>query len=448
MKRLEVIMNKDHLKDVLIGFYKFFVYTVLLSIFILCIGMINDVLFTFSRVSVLTILAYVFVLWAMMPVYGNFEIGIRKSKHVFYSSLISVFIANVISFIVIIVLTNDRINFTALLPNGFFFLLIAYVIQSAFLWTAAYLGNHLYFGLHSPSDTIILNNNHEDFSKVEAYVKSYSKQYKLIQTYDNPSISDIDFRNIKTVISLGMNSRFNSKLIKYCYYNEIDSIFNTEVHNLLSGQNITLLIGDILMTYFPKKKMTAAQAFLKRLLDIVISSILLVIVSPVFLLIGIAIKMDDGGPVFYTQERLTQNGQIFPIIKFRSMKINSGHEPVKANDDRVTVIGNKLRRFRIDEMPQFLNILKGDMSLVGPRPESIEIMERITAELPEFRFRLKVKGGLTGYAQVFGKYNTSPEKKLLLDLKYIETYSVANDIKLLFQTFIVFFKSDSTEPFE
>ena len=183
-------------------------------------------------------------------------------------------------------------------------------------------------------------------------------------------------------------------------------------------------------------------------MDIVFSLAAIVISSPVLLLIAACIKLYDKGPVFYTQERLTRDGEIFKIIKFRSMRIDSekdGAQLAKKNDDRITPIGRLIRRTHFDELPQIFNILKGEMSFVGPRPERESIASQYEAMIPEFSFRLKVKAGLTGYAQVYGKYNTTPYDKLKLDLTYIETYSFWQDIKLMLMTFKIIFQKENTE---
>ena len=191
------------------------------------------------------------------------------------------------------------------------------------------------------------------------------------------------------------------------------------------------------------------ERIIKRFIDILGSFILVVLTSPIMLITALAIKLNDGGSVFYKQSRLTRDGKEFKIIKFRSMVMNAedktGAVFAKVNDDRITSVGKIIRKFRIDELPQMLNILKGDMSFVGPRPERTEIYDEITKTMPEFDYRLCVKAGLTGYAQIYGKYNTPLRDKLLLDLYYIEKYSLVEDIKLLILTLKVIFKPDAAE---
>ena len=177
-----------------------------------------------------------------------------------------------------------------------------------------------------------------------------------------------------------------------------------------------------------------------------------ILFSPLFLAVAVAIKLDDGGRVFFRQKRATIDGRVFEIFKFRTMTASAcqAQQQVSASqaDQRITRVGRFLRKIRVDELPQLLNVIKGDMSLVGPRPEMLENVAKYKKELPAFVYREKMKAGITGYAQIEGKYNTTPQDKLMLDLTYIESYSICLDIKLLFRTLTVFFKPDSTEGFE
>ena len=186
-------------------------------------------------------------------------------------------------------------------------------------------------------------------------------------------------------------------------------------------------------------------------MDIVISLFALIITSPVMLITALAIKLYDGGPVMFRQKRCTIHGKTFYIHKFRSMIVNAESEgeviPATDHDPRITPVGNFIRKTRIDELPQMIDILVGNMSVVGPRPERVEHVEKYTEDIPEFTYRLKVKGGLTGYAQIYGKYNTTAYDKLKLDLMYIQNYSVLLDIKLILMTIKIIFMKESTEGF-
>ena len=218
---------------------------------------------------------------------------------------------------------------------------------------------------------------------------------------------------------------------------------------LMNADHIHLFDTSLLL--FRNRGLTAEQQFVKRLVDIVFSLLGLIVASPFMLVIAILVKAYDGGPVFYRQPRLTKDGKVFDVLKFRSMRVDSekkGARLAMKNDDRVTPVGRVIRNIHFDELPQIFNILKGDMSLVGPRPERPEIAAQYKREIPEFDYRLKVKAGLTGFAQVYGKYNTTPYDKLKLDLTYIENYSILLDFKLLFLTFKILFQKENTEGVE
>jgi len=197
--------------------------------------------------------------------------------------------------------------------------------------------------------------------------------------------------------------------------------------------------------------MSTLEKIVKRFFDIVLSLIALIILSPVLIITGLAIKLEDHGPIFFTQERSTIGGKTFMILKFRSMVVDAEKDgrphPAGEHDDRITKVGSIIRSTRIDELPQLINILKGDMSIVGPRPERVEHVEAYTAEIPEFVFRSKMKGGLTGYAQVYGKYNTTALDKLKMDLIYITNYSLLLDLQIIFETVKILFLKESTEGF-
>ena len=187
----------------------------------------------------------------------------------------------------------------------------------------------------------------------------------------------------------------------------------------------------------------------KRTLDIVFSGIALILFSPIMLVTAVAVKM-DGGPIFYKQVRLTRNGKQFKILKFRSMCVDAEKKTGAVlsggkDDPRITKVGRIIRACRVDEMPQLINIFKGEMSIVGPRPERPEIAAIIEKELPEFRLRLQAKAGLTGYAQVYGKYNTTPYDKLLMDLMYISSATLFMDLRIAIETLRILFDKRSTE---
>jgi len=210
------------------------------------------------------------------------------------------------------------------------------------------------------------------------------------------------------------------------------------------------LLDTPLMKYEYKYENKSSN-ILKRVTDIVFSVLILTILSPVLLLIALLIKIEDGGPVFFKQARCTKDARVFDILKFRSMIVDAekdGVTPCTDGDSRITKVGRIIRKTRLDEMPQFFNVLKGDMSIVGPRPERVEHVLQYMKEVPEFAYRMKVLGGLTGYAQIYGKYNTSAYDKLRLDLLYIENQCFTLDLKLIMLTVRTMFTPESTEGFD
>ena len=207
------------------------------------------------------------------------------------------------------------------------------------------------------------------------------------------------------------------------------------------------VLDDVYLFNKNIKTLTMEQRIAKRLLDIVLSLILGVLSSPFWIIGALAVKLYDGGPILFKQERATIHGKRFYVYKLRTMKENVENYSAKKDDDRITTPGKFLRRTRIDELPQLLNVLKGDMTFVGPRPEMLKNVRSYTKELPEFKYRLRVKAGLTGYAQIAGKYNTTPRDKLIMDMMYIEQFSILRDIQLILQTAVVLLRSDSTEAF-
>ena len=238
-------------------------------------------------------------------------------------------------------------------------------------------------------------------------------------------------------------------LLKYCYSKFIRVYVMPKIPDVMIKGADQLHLFDTPIFLTREYALTVGQRMAKRTIDLICALILLVIALPFMLVTSVFIKCYDGGPVLYKQTRCTRDGRKFQIMKFRSMRVDAEKDGVARlaarNDGRVTPVGKFIRAVRIDELPQLFNILKGDMSFIGPRPERPEIIRQYLEDMPEFAFRMKVKAGLTGYAQVYGKYNTTPYDKLKLDLTYIENYTVWLDLKLMLLTLKILIRPESTE---
>ncbi len=368
----------------------------------------------------------------------------RKSELIFYQILAVIF-TNAIAYAQICLLE-------AVLANIFGMIYI-FIIQAAIITVWIFASTKIVRKLNPPEEMLIIYGSHlatEIVYKMSEMVDRYkiNESINVDEGYDE-IISKID--KFKSVIICDVPARMRNDILKYCYQHNKGIYIVPKISDIIvrSASEITYFDSPILHAY--SEGLSIEQRAVKRTFDIVSSLLALIIFSPIFLVIALAIKLYDGGPVFYKQARATRNMRVFEILKFRSMIVDAekdGPKPATENDSRITPVGKVIRALRVDELPQLINILKGDMSVVGPRPERVEHVEKYSKEIEEFPYRYKVRGGLTGYAQVFGKYNTSPYNKLKMDLMYIQNYSLALDIKLIIMTIKILFKKESTEGFK
>lgn len=383
-------------------------------------------------------------------IFGTFQFGQIKSKPITYTTSLAVLFTDIVAYLSVLVMStnpnNPEANQKFILEN-LHVLIFAFLVQLILIYGISYLGNNIYFKYFKPKKTILIKGN-EDFQKYVRYLKRYSKQYDLVGVYTVSDFSNKEIlKNVDLVLIANIDITERTKITDRLYLENIDFIFTTTITDVITLNGHESIYDDIPVVEVNTNKMTFGERLIKRSMDLAISWFALILSFPLWLIIVIAIKVDDGGKIFFTQKRKTINGKIFEVIKFRTMKEGSQNYSATDNDDRITKVGKILRKVRMDELPQFLNIIQGDMSIVGPRPEMVENIEEYEYMLPEFKYRLKMKAGLTGLAQIEGKYNTSPREKLIMDLSYIENYSVWLDVKLIFRTLIVFFKKDSVDGF-
>ncbi len=340
-------------------------------------------------------------------------------------------------------------------PLPFLMLLFAYILLDA---TFSFFGNWYYFHLNPSRKTLLLYRNKRDRRRFGSITgKPTERLYKIEREiqFDGSfeEIQDELNGGYEAVFVAGVNSRCRNGILKYCEEKGLRGFFLPHVGDVImqGAQHIQAFDTPVMMAR--RKTIRPEYRVLKRTIDIVLSGLGLVVLSPVMLITAIAIKVYDGGPVFYKQVRLTRDERKFKIIKFRSMRIDAEKDGVARlstgeNDDRITPIGKIVRKCRLDELPQLWNIFVGEMSIVGPRPERPEIAEEYYKHIPDFRLRLQVKAGLTGYAQVYGKYSSDPYEKLEFDLMYINNMGILTDLELMFATAGILFVGESTKGIE
>lgn len=376
-------------------------------------------------------------------IYDAFFISQSSISELIFSQILAVLITDGFLFLIMILLKK---GIPAILP---FIIMFAVQCLIAVLW--AYISHRGYFIFYRPKRSVIIY-RHED--RINPLIHEYGleKQFEIEQT---ESVTEclLHMERLNTyeaVFLTNLHSHERNVILKHCVAHDIEVYVMPRIGDVImkSAKQIHLLHLPIYQTngYSPSPE----YLLLKRLFDIIASCIAVLFLSPVMLATAFAIKLEDKGPVLYKQRRYTQHGRIFDIYKFRSMKTDAEKDGVARlstgdADDRVTSVGRVIRKYRIDELPQLFNIIKGDLSICGPRPERPEIAELYEKELPEFRLRLLAKAGLTGYAQVYGKYNTSPYDKLQMDLMYLANPGFWQDLCIMFATLKVLFTPESTE---
>ena len=327
---------------------------------------------------------------------------------------------------------------------------LLFAAQSVVLGLLTIPMTNLYRKLFPPFQMLEIYGDRDSrfFEKLNSVNYKYHVRDRL--HYSDRSVSD-RIPLYDAVVINDIPAEDQNNLLKQCFAMNKRVYFVPKISDIIVKTSEELNLFDTPLFMCRNRGISSVNLFVKRAFDIVASAAALILLSPVFAVTAIAIKRGDGGPVFYRQERCTIGGRRFMIIKFRSMIVDAEKDgrshPAGEDDDRITKVGRVIRATRIDELPQLINILKGDMSIVGPRPERVEHVEKYTADIPEFALRYKVRGGLTGYAQVYGKYNTSALDKLKMDLYYIMNFSLLQDFQIIMETLKILLRKESTEGF-
>ena len=375
-------------------------------------------------------------------VYGGFWISLNRISESVYSQALAVMMTSGIMYVVTFLLERQ-------LPN-IWPVLAAFAVQLVLsgLWSMA--AHVAYYILFPATKTIIVYDERQGMEKlIQDY--GFEKKFTVIKTLTvEQCIANIDLlHNAQTVFVSGVHSHERNVILKYCVEHGIMMYLVPRIGDVLMSGAQQMHMFHLPMLRVGRYNPSPWHTIAKRTFDVVSAGALFLVISPLMLITAIAIKT-DGGPVFYKQRRLTQDGKEFDVLKFRSMRVDAEKDGVARlstgdKDDRITKVGRFIRKVRIDELPQLLNIIGGSMSVVGPRPERPEIASQYVKEMPEFSLRLQAKAGLTGYAQVYGKYNTTPYDKLQMDLMYISNPSFWEDLRIIFATIKILFVPESTE---
>ncbi len=393
------------------------------------------------------IVMYALITYVMSKLFGALKVGYMRVLDVIISQILSVLCTNVVVYLQLALIGRWKF-LTHLEPMLW---LTAVNLAVVLLWVV--FMRWIYARIYPPRQVIMIYDSHNP-EKLLKDISSRADKYVISEAvYLGSGMDYIKERilHYQGVILGDMPAHERNLLVKYCFEKDIRCYCSPKISDIMIMSAEKVHMFDTPLLLFRNRGLTVEQQALKRGFDVVCASVMLVLLSPVMLLIALLVKGYDGGPVFYKQERLTRDGKVFLVYKFRSMRVDSeknGARLAMKHDSRVTPVGRVLRNIHFDELPQLINILKGDMSMVGPRPERPEIAAEYEKEIPEFSYRLKVKAGLTGYAQVYGKYNTTPYDKLKLDLTYIENYSFFLDLQLIATTVKILFQKENTEGVE
>lgn len=392
----------------------------------------------------LLILLYFALLTLFSQTYGGTKIGYLKGTDVFFSQFFALLCVNIISYIQL-----SLMALTLLRPS---YMLWAAAVQLAIAAVWTFLCQKVYQRLFPPRKLLLIYGE-RPIQDIMGKFASRPDKYDIVKsmnlTEGLPAIYDEITAGYGGIVLWDIPTSVRNDLLKYCYSKYIRVYLMPKISDVIIRGADPVHLFDTPIFLTREYSMTIEQRMVKRLIDVVCSLILIVLASPFMLITALAVKLYDRGPVLYKQVRCTTGGKEFKILKFRSMRVDAEKDGVarlaSQNDSRITPVGKFIRKVRLDELPQLFNILKGDMSFIGPRPERPEIIKQYMEDMPEFAFRMKMKAGLAGYAQVYGKYNTTPYDKLKLDLFYIENYTVWLDLKLMLLTLKILFKPESTE---
>lgn len=390
----------------------------------------------------LVVIIYGCLLMAFTQLNGGYRVGDYRITEMIYSNFISIIFINIIYYFVIALMWRAFPQMRSMM--------IMTAIQFIYVFLWCYISNKFYFKLYKAREVLFLYEAETPSIVLDKMNRRYDKYHisDVVRITDSVNFKDV-IKGYDAVALDRVNPSLREQCIRDCYAQNIRLYLVPSFDDVILESSMMINLLDTPLYLMKNRGLSFEQELLKRFFDLLISVIVLLALSPIMVLVALLIKLEDGGAVFYRQNRLTIGGKIFRIYKFRSMRENAEADGkavlMQKDDDRITRVGRVIRKCRLDELPQLLNVIQGDMSLIGPRPERPEIAEEYYQTMPEFSFRLSGKAGITGYAQVMGKYNTTPYDKLVFDLMYLENYSLLFDIKIALMTLKTVFNAEATE---
>lgn len=389
---------------------------------------------------------YLILFMFLYQTYNAYKIGMSRAGETFYSITLANLMGNALTYLFVCLIQQRLLD---CIP-----MLLVFVWQTIISALWCLVANKIYFKWHKPMKTLVIYRDEDDLEKLKE-ITFFESRFDVIGKIQDPeNVFEIlpMIKDCQAVIVSGVDATLRNGIVKECIDKNVSCFFVPHIGDVIIAGAEHVQSFSIPIMETGRAVLRPEYALIKRMMDIVFSALGMVVLSPFMLITALVIKAYDHGPVLYKQVRLTKDAKRYNILKFRSMRVDAEKDGIARlasdHDDRITPVGRVIRAIRFDELPQLINILKGDMSIVGPRPERPEIAAQYEKEMPSFSLRLQVKAGLTGTAQVYGRYNTEPRDKLKMDLMYINRMSLQEDLKLIFATAKILLLRESTQGVE
>ncbi len=414
-----------------------FYYTAAIIIISLCIAIIS-----FPQADIENILITALFSAVFLKLYNALNIGQKRLNEIVVLVVLAIFFADLCTCFILVIMNRYAYTLHKVL--------MCFALQSVLVVLWAYICNRIFYTLNKPLKVTVIFGGPDKGSYYIEKILKRPVNFEVINvvSYTSADLLD-DIEMCDYVFLLGIPDGEKHNIINYCVKNKKGVYIVPEIYEIVMNSSVKFTVDDVPILYCKALELTKDQRVIKRAFDLLVAAAGIIATLPVMLVIGGLIKLYDGGPVIYRQQRITYKYRKFQLYKFRTMipdaEKHSGAVLAARNDERITPVGRVLRILRLDELPQLFNIMLGDMSVVGPRPEREVFIEKYINEIPGFEYRLNVKAGLTGLGQIRGKYNTTAVDKLKYDLLYIQEYSLLQDIKIMFQTLGVLFVKDAAQ---